>query len=59
LHESGDGKAIRSFAAAGDFLFSVAVTPDGGVVFTGGQEGILRAWKVADGAVVAEIKPQS
>lgn len=58
LHETGNGRAVRSFAAAGDFLFAVAVTPDGSQVFTGGQDGILRGWKVADGAVVAEIKPQ-
>lgn len=43
------GSDVRSFAGANDYVYAVAVTPDGKTVVAGGQDGVLRAWAVADG----------
>ncbi len=56
LHHADTGASIRSFNAAGDFLFSLAVSPDGNKVLSGGQSGVLRSWLVADGKLAAEMK---
>lgn len=45
-----DGKEVRSFPEAGEFLQSVAITGDGKRVLAGGHDGVLRIWNVADGA---------
>lgn len=54
LHNAADGAQIRAFAAAGDFLYAVAASPDGTRLLAGGQEGVLRAWTIADGALLWE-----
>ena len=56
LHDSSNGKAIRTFNASGDFLFTVSVTPDGKKLLAGGQSGVVRIWTLADGKLVQEIK---
>ena len=44
-----NGKTVRSFGGASDFLHAAAVTADGSVVAAGGQDGALRIWNGADG----------
>ncbi|MDB6175756.1 MAG: Planctomycete cytochrome [Chthoniobacteraceae bacterium] len=44
-----DGKEIRSFPDAVDFIQGVAATADGKLVMAGGQDGVLRVWMAADG----------
>lgn len=44
-----DGKEVRSFPEAGEFLQAVAVTGDGKRVLAGGHDSVLRIWNVADG----------
>lgn len=56
LYDTSNGKAIRSFNAAGDFLFTLSVTPDGKKLLAGGQSGVVRTWTLADGKLVHELK---
>ncbi len=44
-----NGRTIRSFGGASDFLHAAAVTADASVVAAGGQDGSLRIWNGADG----------
>jgi len=57
LANATTGATVRTFDAAKDFLFTVALTPDGKRLIAGGQSGVVRIWNVADGAIVAELKP--
>lgn len=54
LHDSTNGKSLRSFNANGDFLFSLAVSPDGETLVAGGQSGVIRAWSVGDGKLIQQ-----
>ncbi len=51
-----DGKEVRTFPDAADFMQSSAVTAEGRTVLAGGQDGILRVWTVADGKPVGTFK---
>ena len=44
-----NGKTVRSFGGAADFLHAADVTADAAVVAAGGQDGTLRVWNGADG----------
>ena len=44
-----NGKTVRSFGGAADFLHAADVTADAAVVVAGGQDGALRVWNGADG----------
>ncbi len=52
-----NGKVLKSFAGANGYVYTVAVTADGKQVAASGEDGILRIWNVADGAVTREFKP--
>ncbi len=56
LHDTSNGKSLRSFNAGGDFLFTLAVTPDGKTLVAGGQSGTIRVWNIADGKLIHEWK---
>jgi WD40 repeat protein len=56
LADASNGNAVRNFDAAGDFLYTVRLTPDAQTVLSGGQSGTVRKWKLADGALVSELK---
>jgi WD40 repeat protein len=56
LADASNGNAVRNFDAAGDFLYTVKLTPDAQTVLSGGQSGTVRKWKLADGALVSELK---
>ena len=52
----GAGKEVKNLTGAGDFLNSLATTPQGGWLITGGQEGRLHAWLTpATSAVAVEL----
>lgn len=52
----GTGKEVKNLTGAGDFLNSLATTPQGGWLITGGQEGRLHAWLTpATSAVVVDL----
>ena len=40
---------IRTLGGAGDWIFSVGMSPDGKIVAGGGGEGIIRLWEVETG----------
>jgi WD40 repeat protein len=52
-----NGGNTRNFQAEKDFLYSVAVSPDGGVVAAGGQEGVVRLYNGNTGALIKNLLP--
>jgi WD40 repeat protein len=52
-----NGGNVRNFSAGGDYLFCVAVNPDGTVVATGGQQGVVRLYNGKSGALVKTLLP--
>lgn len=54
---SEDGKTVRSFGGAKDFVQAAAVTPDGRWVVGGGQDSILRLWDGRNGQLVKAFDP--
>jgi len=52
-----NGGNTRNFQAEKDFLYSVAVSPDGSVVAAGGQEGVVRLYNGNSGALIKNILP--
>jgi WD40 repeat protein len=51
-----NGGNVRNFPAA-DFLYCVAVSPDGSVVAAGGQDGAVRLFNGSSGALVKSLLP--
>lgn len=49
LHDVTNGKAIRSFNAGGDFLFTAVITENADALVAGGQSGVLRSWTLSNG----------
>jgi WD40 repeat protein len=52
-----NGDKGRSFDGVSDFMYAVAVTPDGKTVIAGGQDGVLRVWNGTDGKALANFSP--
>lgn len=55
---SSNGNVERTFSGAKDYLFCVAVTPDGTTLVSGGQEGKLFIWEVANGKLSGTLEPK-
>ncbi len=51
------GNNIRNFAGGADFIYAIAVSPDGALVAAGGQEGIVRVYNGATGALLRTLLP--
>jgi WD40 repeat protein len=51
------GNNIRNFAGGADFIYAIAVSPDGALVATGGQEGIVRVYNGATSALLRTLLP--
>jgi WD40 repeat protein len=54
----GDGGDVRNFEGEKDFVYCVAASPDGRIVFAGGQDGIVRGWDTNSGKNIMTA-PQS
>jgi WD40 repeat protein len=52
-----NGGNVRNFSAGGDYLFCLAVSPDGAVLAAGGQEGVVRLYNGNTGALVKTLLP--
>lgn len=52
-----NGGTQRVFAGATDYLFAVAASPDGKVVVTGGEEGVVRIYNGDSAALVKAVYP--
>ena len=48
LHQVDNGKQVRDFGGAADFVYAAAITPDGKLLVAGGQDSALRAWNAQD-----------
>ncbi len=53
------GGGIGNFSAGTDFLYSVALSPDGTVIAVGGQEGVVRVFNRAGGAPKMLVPPSA
>ncbi len=57
LWNADNGGAVRSFEGGKDFLYAVAVSDDGKIVATGGEEGIVRLYNGIDGKLIKAMLP--
>ncbi len=48
----GHGKAVRTLSGHTDWVYALALSPDGNLVASGSWNGEVRVWKLADGSVV-------
>ena len=52
-----NGGTIRQFAAGNDFLYAVAASPDGAIVATGGEEGVVRLYNGNNAQLIKQLAP--
>ncbi len=52
-----NGGNTRNFGGSADFLYALAVSPDGALVAAGGQEGIVRVYNGTDGQLLKSLLP--
>lgn len=55
LYNAGNGSSVRQYETAGDFVQSLALA--GASLAAGTQDGKLRIWNVASGAVLHTVEP--
>lgn len=54
---SANGGSTKAFPGATDFIYAIGVNPEGTIVATGGQEGIVRVYNAATGAILKSLLP--
>ena len=47
-----NGSAVRTLSGHTDYVYALAVSPDGTLIASGSFNGEVRIWKTADGALV-------
>ena len=52
-----NGGGGKNFGGSTDFLYALAVSPDGSVVAAGGEEGIVRLYNGTSGKLIKELVP--
>jgi WD40 repeat protein len=52
-----NGGNTRNFGGNADFLYALAVSPDGALVAAGGQEGIVRVYNGSNGQLLKSLLP--
>jgi WD40 repeat protein len=55
LFNPDNGAALRTLSGHSDYVYAVAVSPDGTLIASGGYGGEVKVWKVADGSNVASF----
>lgn len=53
LFDLSNGNSLKDFKGLTDWVYAVAISPDGSLVAAGAWNGEVRIWKVADGEVQA------
>jgi WD40 repeat protein len=51
------GGTERQFTSGTDFLYTVAVTPDGAIVAAGGEEGVVRLYNGTNAQLIKQLVP--
>jgi WD40 repeat protein len=46
------GNAIKTFSGLKDWVYAVAISPDGQLIAAGGKDGEVRIWKMSDASLV-------
>lgn len=57
--DPGSGRALRTVAAHRDWIYSVAVSPNGRTVMTGSRDNTVRVWNAATGEEVSRLRGHS
>jgi WD40 repeat protein len=52
-----NGGNTRNFQGGNDFLYAIAVSPDGAVLAAGGEEGVVRLYNGANGNLIKALLP--
>ncbi len=52
-----NGGNFRNFGGNRDFLYALGVTPDGALVASGGEEGVVRVYNGTNGALLKTLLP--
>jgi len=58
FHTASNGQPAREFKGSTDYVYRAATTPDGTLVVSGGEDGIVRVWNAADAAEIVTFAPQ-
>jgi WD40 repeat protein len=53
--QGGNGAPTTTFAGHADWVYGVAATPDGSKLASGGADGTVRLWNVANGKLLATL----
>ncbi len=56
LYNADNGQAVRDFAGAADALYSIALSAEDQLLYSGGQAGPIWAWQLSDGKLLQTIK---
>ena len=57
MFSATNGGTTKTFTGANDFIYAIGVNPEGTVVVTGGEEGIVRVYNGATAAVQKTLMP--
>lgn len=57
MFNADSGGNVRSFTGGTDFMYAVAVSSDGKLVITGGEEGILRIYNADNAQLIKAVSP--
>jgi WD40 repeat protein len=52
-----NGGTTRNFGGSTDFLYALSVSPDGALVASGGQEGVVRVYNGTNGQLLQSLLP--
>jgi WD40 repeat protein len=56
-HNADNGGVQQDFPGSADYMYSVDVSADGGIVVAGGHDGLLRIWNGANSQQLFTIGP--